>query len=57
MQPEPNQFTNARTSPLAITSFILGILGIPTFGITSLPAVICGHPGLSGIKKSQGTIG
>ena len=44
------------TSGAAIASLILGILGF-CGGLTSLPAVICGHLGLARIKRSNGTMG
>jgi len=46
-QPTPqSQQTPPKTSGLAITSLVLGIVGI------SIPAVICGHIALSKIKQS-----
>ncbi len=44
----------ARTSGLAITSLVLGILALPTLGLTAIPAVICGHFALGKIKRSAG---
>lgn len=41
-----------KTSGLAIASLVLGILSFFSMGITSLPAVICGHMSRSRIKKS-----
>lgn len=41
------------TSGLAITSFVLGLVGLVTM-ITAIPAVICGHIACSNIKSSQG---
>jgi len=43
-----------RTSGLAITSLVLGILALPTVGLTAIPAVICGHLALGKIKRSAG---
>ncbi|RYD21924.1 MAG: DUF4190 domain-containing protein [Verrucomicrobiaceae bacterium] len=43
-----------RTSALAITSLVLGILSFFTVGLTSLPAVICGHVARWKIKRSEG---
>lgn len=43
-----------KTSGLAITSLILGILGFCSLGVTGIGGVICGHIALSQIKKSQG---
>ena len=45
-----------RTSGLALASMILGILSFLTVGLTSLPAVICGHLSLSRIKKAAGAV-
>jgi hypothetical protein len=44
-----------KTLPLAIWSLVLGILGIFTLGLTSIPAIICGHLARRGIKRSDGT--
>lgn len=45
-----------QTSGLCIASVILGLLGF-CGGVTSLPAVICGHLGLGKIKRSGGQLG
>jgi hypothetical protein len=47
----------AKTSGLAITSLVLGILGALTCGVTALIGLILGIIALSKIKKSQGTLG
>jgi hypothetical protein len=52
--PPPNQAIAPKTSGLAITSLILGILGFCTAGLAGIGAVICGHMALSQINKSQG---
>lgn len=44
---------NAVTSGLAITSLVLGVVGLILF-VTSIPAVICGHIACSNIKQSNG---
>lgn len=44
-----------KTSGLAISSLVLGVLSFITVGLTAIPAVICGHLALSGIKRSAGT--
>jgi len=44
----------ARTSGLAIWSLVLGILALFTAGLTTIPAVICGHLALGRIKRSAG---
>jgi competence protein ComGC len=45
------------TSPKAIWSLVLGILGLTCLGcIAGVPAVICGHMALSSIKKSAGLL-
>ena len=44
-----------RTSGLAVSSLILGILALLTAGLTSIPAVICGHLALGKVKRSAGT--
>jgi type II secretory pathway pseudopilin PulG len=43
----------ATTSGLAITSLVLGVVGLICV-ITSIPAVICGHIACSNIKQSNG---
>lgn len=45
--------TTPHTSGLAITSFILGLVGLVTM-LTAIPAVICGHIACSNIKNSHG---
>lgn len=47
--------TDQKTSGLAITSLVLGILALPTAGLTAIPAVICGHIARGKIKRSAGT--
>ncbi|OHB52066.1 MAG: hypothetical protein A2Y10_11065 [Planctomycetes bacterium GWF2_41_51] len=51
---EPPPF--AKTSALAIWSFVLAIMGLFTFLITALPAMICGIIGLVKISKSNGRL-
>ena len=46
----------ARTSGLAITSLVLGILSIFTLFLTAIPAIICGIIGLVKIGKSAGQL-
>src|SRR6478735_9269495 len=43
-----------KTSGLAITSLVLGILAFVTAGLTAIPAIICGHRALRKIKRSAG---
>ena len=45
-----------QSSGLATASMVLGILSFLLCGLTSLPAVICGHISLSRIKKSSGAL-
>ena len=45
-----------KTSALAIWSFVLAIIGLFTFMITALPALICGIVGLVKISKSSGRL-
>ena len=54
MENSPPPIAPPQTSGLAITSLVLGILGFCTFGLTAIPAVICGHIALSQIGKSAG---
>jgi prepilin-type processing-associated H-X9-DG protein len=46
----------ARTSGLAVTSLVLGVLGIFSCGATALVGLILGIIGLNKIKKSQGQL-
>jgi competence protein ComGC len=47
----------AKTSLLAIWSLVLGILSLVCFSIfAAIPGVICGHKGLSSIKRSGGAL-
>jgi hypothetical protein len=47
-----------KTAPAAIWSLILSILSFLCCGIfTAIPGVICGHVGLSSIRKSGGRLG
>jgi hypothetical protein len=42
---------------LPIWSFVLGILALLTFGLTSVPAIICGHRALAESKAlSNGSL-
>lgn len=43
-----------KTSGLAISSLVLGILSFLTFGLTGIPAVILGHLARGKIKRSAG---
>jgi len=47
---------DAKTSGLAITALVLGILSFFTFFITALPAIILGIVGLVKIEKSGGKL-
>jgi hypothetical protein len=54
---EPNEQptdTVPKKSRLAITSFVLGILSLLSFGLLSLPCVICGH--LASWKIKRGAV-
>ena len=44
------------TAGLALTSMVLGLLGIILSILTALPAIICGHVALSRIRKSGGSL-
>jgi hypothetical protein len=46
-----------KTAGIAITSLVLGILGLVCFGpFAAIPAVICGHVAKSRIRKSAGQL-
>ncbi len=46
-----------QTAGIAIASLVLGILGLVCFGpLCAVPAVICGHVGMSRIKRSAGAL-
>jgi hypothetical protein len=44
----------AETSKLAVWSLVLALAGFVLAGLTAIPAVICGHLALKGIRKSNG---
>jgi competence protein ComGC len=52
-----------KTAGIAITSLVLGILGLLTIwfcgigALFAIPAVICGHIGYSRVRKSAGALG
>jgi prepilin-type processing-associated H-X9-DG protein len=50
------QNPNAKTSGLAITSLVLGILSIFTFFLTAIPAIILGIVSIFKIEKSAGQL-
>jgi hypothetical protein len=54
--PIPSTLVYPETSGLAIASLVLGVLCFISAGLTSLPAIICGHRALSQIKKSAGRV-
>ncbi|OQA03346.1 MAG: hypothetical protein BWY69_00516 [Planctomycetes bacterium ADurb.Bin401] len=54
IQDEPPPF--AKTSTLAIWAFVLGIMGLFSFLVTSLPAIVCGIISLVKISKSCGRL-
>lgn len=47
----------AKTSGLAITSLVLGVLGLPTCGITALFGLILGIIAMIRVNKSNGALG
>ena len=55
--PAPATPAQPKTSGLAISSLVLGILGLTCFWLlTAIPAVICGHLAYSRIKRSAGAL-
>ncbi len=55
--PPPAPALPPKTAPLAVWSFVLGILSLVCFGLlAAIPAIICGHKALDRIKKSSGTL-
>jgi prepilin-type processing-associated H-X9-DG protein len=52
----PDLPPEVKTSKLAIWSFVLALLGICTFNLTALPAIICGIIGLVKIHGSSGRL-
>ena len=50
----PNE--NAKTSGLAVSSLILGILGFFTVGLAAITGLILGIVGMNSIKKSSGNL-
>lgn len=53
---QPPPVTFPRTSKLAVWSLVLGLLGIVTLGILSIPSIFCGHLAHARIRKSAGTL-
>src|SRR5262245_16753074 len=61
MEPALPSVPAARTSPLAIWSLVLGILGVVLLVVCvgplcAIPAIICGHIAYTRIKKSGGAL-
>ena len=56
LAPYPGTFpvAAAPTNGLAITSLVLGCAGLACCGVTSLPAVICGHIALGQLNRTVG---
>ncbi|MFI5532438.1 DUF1707 and DUF4190 domain-containing protein [Kitasatospora sp. NPDC051853] len=42
-----------RTNPLAVTSLVLGLLCLPSFGMTAVPAVVTGHLAKGQLRQSR----
>jgi len=56
----PNAFdpSSDELPALPLWSFALGVLALLTFGLTSVPAIICGHRALSEARSSgPGSLG
>lgn len=61
MEPVSPTVPAPKTSPLAIWSLVLGILGVVLFLVCigplfAIPAIICGHLAHSQVKRSGGTL-
>lgn len=41
---------------LPLWTFTLGVLALLTFGLTSVPAIICGHRALAETKRPSGSL-
>jgi hypothetical protein len=54
MPAEMLESSDEELSALSIWTFTLGIFALLTFGLTSLPSVICGHVALARSKNSNG---
>jgi prepilin-type processing-associated H-X9-DG protein len=54
--PVPAQFGEAKTSGMAITSLVLGILGVFTCGVTALVGLVLGIVSLVRINRSGGRL-
>jgi len=52
--PAPKRSTTPKTSGLAVTSLVLGLLAFIFWILTAIPAIICGHLARSKIRKSGG---
>ncbi len=51
--PTPFDPSNDDFPALPIWSFVLGVLALLTFGLTSVPAIICGHRALAETRDSN----
>lgn len=50
----PVQYVQSSTNGLAVSSLVLGILGLLSFGVVSIAAIITGHIALAGQKARDG---
>ena len=55
-EPEPQARPGPPLSPLAIASWVSGLLGLPTCSLAGIPAVILGHMALRQIARSRGAL-
>ncbi|MER5862529.1 DUF1707 and DUF4190 domain-containing protein [Kitasatospora sp. NPDC002040] len=53
MAPPPVFAPRPRHNPLAVTSLVLGLLCIPSFGLFGIPAVVTGHVAKSQLCRSD----
>jgi hypothetical protein len=50
----PVHYVQSSTNGLAVTSMVLGIVGLLSFGFVSIGAIITGHLALAGQKAKDG---
>lgn len=53
----PQQIAPQKTNSLAVASFVLALLGLILWPLTTIPAIICGHKARANFRKGRETNG